>query len=921
MSGSRDRAAVVGVILLLSVPIGAIVPAANTIASASTHADVVRADAPSDGNGGVQTVTLPPGSTRCSSTAGKPSSPNASCVHGKGVDALQPPAMSLPAGTAQCPSLPGKEASQGAACGSARLTDGPATAGAVHLPAGASRCPSTASKESSLSSACGTELMQAGPGGPDAVRLPLGTTACPSTAAKPSDPTSGCTTAKAAAGLVLFDYILLDVTNLTLSAYPNAVAPGAYSTLTADAHGYDVGPTPWYLEIYDASTGGSVAICGTGTTCSASVSQGSPTTHSYIAYIAYYSTTNPPSGIQATSNYASVTWLSVSLAASTQWLPPGAAATLTAYANTDVGPTPWWLEIYDQSTGGSVAICGSGSSCSASVSQSSATTHSYIAYVAGYSTTNPPPSVQATSNSLAVTWLAVSLSASPTLLVPGAATTLTAYANTDVGPSPYYIEIFDATIGGRVASCPSGSSCSTSVTQSSPTIRDYVAYIAGYGTTNPPPSVQVTSNTVRVSWFTVSLSANPTFLAPGGATTLTATASQDVGPTPYYIEIFDHTTGAFLVACATGISCSTSVSQSAPTTQNFIAYVSSYGTNDPPSSQRATSNVVAVTWWSVTLTESASVLSGGQTLTLTATANFNVSGTPYWVEIFDQSNTYVNACGNGSGTTTVCTGQQTHSVCTAEPCSLPKRDTHFYIAYITNQFSQSYPPAGIQATSNVVNATWSWESCSNEGGIWLYETVDSNAAANKGEIRTTDRTLAGCGAYNTIAWSTQGISPDASFASWMEVGWTLSYDVFGSHYEYWFTEWGLNHTAKGRDSAGIISVCPNALPSFTWWKVESTGKDTWTGSVDCEDGAGFHALMTYSKTTFGNGLGWSETGRFGGTGTSMQDTHQNLQIKSTKGVWSAWSGMSCQNATASNWNWVVLTPSSYQTQQGTPPPC
>src|SRR5260370_20440201 len=179
MSGSRYRAAVVGVILLLSVPIGAIVPAANTIASASTHADVVRADAPSDGNGGVQTVTLPPGSTRCSSTAGKPSSPNASCVHGKGVDALQPPAMSLPAGTAQCPSLPGKEASQGAACGSARLTDGPATAGAVHLPAGASRCPSTASKESSLSSAGGTEVMQARPGGPDPIRLPQGPTPHP----------------------------------------------------------------------------------------------------------------------------------------------------------------------------------------------------------------------------------------------------------------------------------------------------------------------------------------------------------------------------------------------------------------------------------------------------------------------------------------------------------------------------------------------------------------------------------------------------------------------------------------------------------------------------------------------------------------------------------------------------------------------
>src|SRR5260370_7648284 len=147
--------------------------------------------------------------------------------------------------------------------------------------------------------------MQAGPGGPDAVRLPSGTTACPSTAAKPSNPTSGCTTAKAAAGLVLLDYIqLLDVTNLTLSAYPNAVAPGAYSTLTADAHAYDDGPTPWFLEISDASTGASVPICGTATPCSASVSQRPPTPHSYIAYIPSYTTTTPPTRIHPTPNSA-----------------------------------------------------------------------------------------------------------------------------------------------------------------------------------------------------------------------------------------------------------------------------------------------------------------------------------------------------------------------------------------------------------------------------------------------------------------------------------------------------------------------------------------------------------------------------------------------------------------------------------------
>jgi hypothetical protein len=685
-------------------------------------------------------------------------------------------------------------------------------------------------------------------------------------------------------------------------------------SLTADAHGYDVGPTPWYLEIYDVSTGGAVAICGSGTTCSTSVSQGSPTTHWYRAYIANYSSSNPPSGIQATSNYVSVTWLSVSLGANTRWVPPGAGVTLTVYANTDVGPTPWYLEIFDQSTGGAVAICASGSSCSVSVSQSYATTHSYVGYASGYGTSNPPPSVQATSNSVAVTWLAVSLGVSTTVLVPGGTTTLTAYANTDVGPSPYYIEIFDSTTGTRVAVCGSGSSCSTNVTQSSSTIRNYVAYIALSGTTNPPPSVQVTSNTVLVTWLGVSLSANPTILAPGGTTTLTASASQDVGPTPYYIEIFDHTTFALLATCATGITCSTSVSQSSGTIHNFIAYISTYGTSDPPSNTRATSNVATVTWLAVSLKTSAAVVGSGATVTLTATANANVSGTPYWVEIFDQTtNGYLNACGTGSGSSTVCTA--TSPSYTAD--SNNWRTTNYFIAYVTSQFSTSYPPLGIQATSNLVATTWSWETCDNEGGIWMMVSYPQpTGIGNQGEIQNVDRTLAGCGPYTTVAWATVGISPTDSLGTWMETGWTLSYNLAGTHYRWWFTEWGINHTVVGRDSDSFNSIC--TLGGYARWDVEGTAPDEWSGLVDCEDGKGWHVLHSYTGTGFTSGIGWSEAGRHGGTGTSLEDYHRNLQYEPSVGTWSNWPGMVCQLDAASNWYPAPQSANSWKSQQGTP---
>jgi len=97
----------------------------------------------------------------------------------------------------------------------------------------------------------------------------------------------------------------------------------------------------------------------------------------------------------------------VSLYASSTSVPVGTTVTLTAYSNTDVGPTPYWIEIYDQSalpTPSRVAVCGSGYSCSVDVSQTLPLAHTYIAYVASNSTSYPPPNIQSTSNPVTVTW-------------------------------------------------------------------------------------------------------------------------------------------------------------------------------------------------------------------------------------------------------------------------------------------------------------------------------------------------------------------------------------------------------------------------------------------------------------------------------------------------------------------------------------
>ncbi len=111
-----------------------------------------------------------------------------------------------------------------------------------------------------------------------------------------------------------------------------------------------------------------------------------------------------------------MSWTSVVLAASSTSLPAGGSAALTATASLDVGPTPYWIEIFDQTTGAEIAICGTGTACSASVSQSAPTQHSYVAFVAGSSSTLPPPDVRATSSTVAVNWVPVQFVTVPNLL-------------------------------------------------------------------------------------------------------------------------------------------------------------------------------------------------------------------------------------------------------------------------------------------------------------------------------------------------------------------------------------------------------------------------------------------------------------------------------------------------------------------------
>ena len=70
--------------------------------------------------------------------------------------------------------------------------------------------------------------------------------------------------------------------------------------LTASTLTYDVGPTPYYISIFDAYTGERLALCGRGTECT--TDQGTPgRCYEFVAYVGGDGMSMPPEPVQRTS--------------------------------------------------------------------------------------------------------------------------------------------------------------------------------------------------------------------------------------------------------------------------------------------------------------------------------------------------------------------------------------------------------------------------------------------------------------------------------------------------------------------------------------------------------------------------------------------------------------------------------------------
>jgi len=300
---------------------------------------------------------------------------------------------------------------------------------------------------------------------------------------------------------------------VNISASSTYLWPTQWSTVTATTN-QDVGPTPYYLiieQITSASnaTWAPVAICGTGTSCSVSLTRASPDISNYIAYVA--SSTVPPSNVQAAApgngywTYE-VNWHGIGLGIASNVTTPivGQEVTLTATTGEDVGPSPFWIQIYDLTNGTRLATCGSGTSCSVTVSPWQAVTRTYGAVVSDNTAAYPATGVISWSAATYVTWSNSGFQLS--LTAPASASggysgyvTVTATANMDVGPTPYFIEIFNQATGALVGRCGTGSVCSVSA-YVLPGWNSHVAVISTYDDTFLPATIVANSNSVHTNF-------------------------------------------------------------------------------------------------------------------------------------------------------------------------------------------------------------------------------------------------------------------------------------------------------------------------------------------------------------------------------------------------------------------------------------
>lgn len=233
--------------------------------------------------------------------------------------------------------------------------------------------------------------------------------------------------------------------------------------------------------------------------------------------------------------------------------------------------------------------------------------------------------------------------------MPGHSLVLTATADAPVTGTGNAIEIFDLTAGKQVGMCLQGSQCSVAYAANSG-VHSFTAFVSSPTSTVPAGSTVITSNAVQASWIAVTFSATSKAVGPGQSVTITASSTIPVDKTGWLLQIYDAPAHSRLTYCASGNTCSTTLSQPNGGWRTFVAVISAPSTEAPPADKVvAQTDTFTVTWLSAAVYAVSNSGSAGGVVHVVATANTDLTHTPWSMGIFDDHGQLVApVCKNGS---------------------------------------------------------------------------------------------------------------------------------------------------------------------------------------------------------------------------------------------------------------------------------
>jgi hypothetical protein len=157
-----------------------------------------------------------------------------------------------------------------------------------------------------------------------------------------------------------------------IAASQAVVSPGQAVTITATST-LDVLQSGRWLEIYDVSAGTRVTYCSRGTRCTTTMKMTGGGTHKLVGYV-----TGTP---EAVSTPIYVTWLGVSLSATSIGPSTSGTVWLKATSNADLTNTPWVMGVYDQQGHLVEHTCKTGTTCQVSAWTDGTSKPVYTAYI------------------------------------------------------------------------------------------------------------------------------------------------------------------------------------------------------------------------------------------------------------------------------------------------------------------------------------------------------------------------------------------------------------------------------------------------------------------------------------------------------------------------------------------------------------